>query len=727
MSVIDEKKLKSIQKEQRYTKKEFIGSGAFKSVYKAYDDQEGMEVAWNEVRLDGVSEQTKAKILGEITLLEQLRHQNIMEIFDSWETDDRVVFITEIMYSGTLKDFIRKVKKVRLKTIKKWARQILVGLDYLHSRSPPIIHRDIKCDNIFMNGNKKNGEIKIGDLGLSICMKDKKFAVSVIGTPEFMAPELYDEYYNEKIDIYAFGMCLLEMVTGEYPYSECENAAQVYRRVTQGIKPEGIQKIKNKSVREFIYLCLKDKDERPSAAELLQHPFLKIDEEKDDEIFYYGEAKPEVEEEVLPSSVKYIPPSQRYPNERVKTTNATTPMNEMEKSIKPLISKQSEEEDEVSFDDTEVTEGDEQDDDEKSIAKVVVVDKPKDENQTIEMKLYLKINGVYKEIKFPFSLKDDTAIEVAREMAAELAQNELTEQDCVRIANAIDEALIEEKLKPKQSITELKEPIVPTTTENPTIPKSISQPTLQSPMDTLNSENLLDISSTPISNSLPNSLPNSPSTPTAKAESLSPHKQENDTFQQNPRPSLIHASNKEKEELRRKWIQLEERQRRELEQLQKRHQEERDEFLRKYSLNLENMHVISPTGGSSMRNDQFVSSGTQTQIGTQIPTQNRKLQKVLSSSSMEMNQPQKRTLSQIANQQKQITDQHQRSNSETPVPKTDISTRVSKPSEMKDKSDVLNELVYKNLTDFSKSKITSQNGNQQQNVISNGLQNSLKL
>lgn len=48
-----------------------------------------------------------------------------------------------------------------------------------------------------------------------------------------MAPELYDEQYNEKIDIYAFGMCVLEMVTGEYPYAECQNAAQIYRKVTQ--------------------------------------------------------------------------------------------------------------------------------------------------------------------------------------------------------------------------------------------------------------------------------------------------------------------------------------------------------------------------------------------------------------------------------------------------------------------------------------------------------------
>lgn len=52
------------------------------------------------------------------------------------------------------------------------------------------------------------------------------------GTPEFMAPELYEEEYNELVDIYAFGMCLLELVTLEYPYVECANAAQIYKKVT---------------------------------------------------------------------------------------------------------------------------------------------------------------------------------------------------------------------------------------------------------------------------------------------------------------------------------------------------------------------------------------------------------------------------------------------------------------------------------------------------------------
>lgn len=59
-----------------------------------------------------------------------------------------------------------------------------------------------------------------------------RYLVILSGTPEFMAPELYEEEYNELIDIYSFGMCLLEMVTLEYPYSECKNPAQIFKKVT---------------------------------------------------------------------------------------------------------------------------------------------------------------------------------------------------------------------------------------------------------------------------------------------------------------------------------------------------------------------------------------------------------------------------------------------------------------------------------------------------------------
>ena len=88
----------------------------------------------------------------------------------------------------------------------------------MHKFEPPIIHRDLKCDNIFINSH--SGEIKIGDLGLSTTIRESH-TKSVLGTPEFMAPEMYEQKYGIEVDIYAFGMALLEMLTREAPYREC--------------------------------------------------------------------------------------------------------------------------------------------------------------------------------------------------------------------------------------------------------------------------------------------------------------------------------------------------------------------------------------------------------------------------------------------------------------------------------------------------------------------------
>jgi serine/threonine protein kinase len=158
----------------------------------------------------------------EIEILKSVRHPNIIAFHDAWYNNNEFVFVTELMTSGTLREYIRKLSLPNIKIVKRWSRQILKGLAYLHGHEPAIIHRDIKCDNIFING--AHGEVKIGDLGSadanaverSTFMSTAK-RYTVIGTPEFMAPEMYEEQgYTEKVDIYAFGMCLLEMATGDY-------------------------------------------------------------------------------------------------------------------------------------------------------------------------------------------------------------------------------------------------------------------------------------------------------------------------------------------------------------------------------------------------------------------------------------------------------------------------------------------------------------------------------
>ncbi|KAL0379366.1 UNVERIFIED_CONTAM: putative serine/threonine-protein kinase WNK4 [Sesamum angustifolium] len=217
---------------------EVLGKGAFKTVYKAFDQLNGIEVAWNRVKIDDVlrSPEDLEKLYSEVHLLRQLKHENIMKFFDSWIDDKKktVNMITELFASGSLRQYRRKHKNVDMKAIKNWARQILQGLDYLHSQNPPVIHRDLKCDNIFVNGNQ--GEVKIGDLGLATILQQPT-AQSVI--------------------------------------------AQIFRKVTSGVKPAALAKVASQEVKEFIEKCLVPASERMSARELLKDPFLQLEHSKE--------------------------------------------------------------------------------------------------------------------------------------------------------------------------------------------------------------------------------------------------------------------------------------------------------------------------------------------------------------------------------------------------------------------------------------------------------------
>ncbi|XP_076861427.1 serine/threonine-protein kinase WNK1 isoform X18 [Brachyhypopomus gauderio] len=252
-----------------------IGRGSFKTVYKGLDTETTVEVAWCELQDRKLSRSERQRFKEEAGMLKGLQHPNIVRFYDSWESPSKgrkcIVLVTELMTSGTLKTYLKRFKVMKIKVLRSWCRQILKGLHFLHTRTPPIIHRDLKCDNIFITG--PTGSVKIGDLGLAT-LKRSSFAKSVIGTPEFMAPEMYEEKYDESVDVYAFGMCMLEMATSEYPYSECQNPAQIYRRVTSGVKPGSFDKVAIPEVKEIIEGCIRqNKDERYAIKVLLNHAF----------------------------------------------------------------------------------------------------------------------------------------------------------------------------------------------------------------------------------------------------------------------------------------------------------------------------------------------------------------------------------------------------------------------------------------------------------------------
>ncbi|XP_010507096.1 PREDICTED: probable serine/threonine-protein kinase WNK6 [Camelina sativa] len=401
--------------------KEVIGKGAFKTVYKAFDEVDGIEVAWNQVRIDDVLQSPNCleRLYSEVRLLKSLKHSNIIRFYNSWIDDKNktVNIITELFTSGSLRHYRKKHRKVNMKAVKNWARQILMGLRYLHGQEPPIIHRDLKCDNIFINGN--HGEVKIGDLGLATVMEQAN-AKSVIGTPEFMAPELYDENYNELADIYSFGMCMLEMVTFEYPYCECKNSAQIYKKVSSGIKPASLSRVQDPEVKQFIEKCLLPATERLSAKELLLDPFLHVN----GLTMHNPLPLPDI---VMPKDGAFG--DRCLMSEGPATARRSKPMSiDLDEDNLPI----------VTFCDT-------------SGSRCIEVRRAKrgnffvlkgEENDEHSVSLILRIvdeNGRVRNIHFLFYQEGDTASKVSSEMVEQL---ELTDQNVTFIAELIDILLI---------------------------------------------------------------------------------------------------------------------------------------------------------------------------------------------------------------------------------------------------------------------------------------------
>jgi WNK lysine deficient protein kinase len=288
--------------EGRYRRCEIIGNGAFKIVYRAYDQEEGIEVAWNEIRLGNCRDMDMKSIQKEIVLLGELKHDGILRLFNAWidKTRNVLVFITEFFTNGTIRSYTNDVVRTPNRTvIRKWCRQILDALNYMHTHNPVVIHRDLKCDNLFIDAGE--GIVKIGDFGLSREIASGEEAESKLGTPAYTAPEVYTGHYGTGVDIWSFGLCVLEMVTGETPYSECPNIGAIYLKVSAHGLPYGLTKVVDPVIADFITLCLLPAEVRPSAEMLLEHALI-VDVEQMNLESMDGEGSGEEQEE--PDSIE---------------------------------------------------------------------------------------------------------------------------------------------------------------------------------------------------------------------------------------------------------------------------------------------------------------------------------------------------------------------------------------------------------------------------------------
>ena len=215
---------------KRYEIREHLGDGSTATVYKAFDERLGRDVAIK-MLLPHVRETTRKRFFQEATAAAQLNHPNIMSIYDIDEDNGRNFLVVEYVEGVSLAYYVPSAPEVVIDL----GVQIARALQYAHERE--IIHRDIKPANIHVT---PDGRVKIMDLGLALPREAKRVTAHgmVIGTPAYISPEQAQGLdLDHRTDIYSLGIVLYEIATGQLPFNADDITALLLQHVKQAPPP----------------------------------------------------------------------------------------------------------------------------------------------------------------------------------------------------------------------------------------------------------------------------------------------------------------------------------------------------------------------------------------------------------------------------------------------------------------------------------------------------------
>src|SRR6266480_1753406 len=258
-----------IDPETLYTKQSCIGGGSFGKVYKGINKRTGKAVAIKIIDVENAEDEVD-DIIQEIAILSELHSPYITQYHGSYLKGSDLWIVMEFCSGGSCADLM-KPGLIPEEYIMIILRELLMGLEYLHGDNK--LHRDIKAANILLGSH---GQVKLADFGvsgqLSQTMTKKN---TFVGTPFWMAPEVIKQSgYDHKADIWSLGITALELANGEPPYSEI-HPMKVLFLIPKNPAPV-LDGNFSPLFKQFVEDCLqKDPHKRPSAKDLLKHPFIR--------------------------------------------------------------------------------------------------------------------------------------------------------------------------------------------------------------------------------------------------------------------------------------------------------------------------------------------------------------------------------------------------------------------------------------------------------------------
>ncbi|KAB2598652.1 mitogen-activated protein kinase kinase kinase YODA-like [Pyrus ussuriensis x Pyrus communis] len=259
----------------RWKKGKLLGRGTFGHVYVGFNSESGEMCAMKEVTLfsdDAKSKESAKQLNQEIALLSRLRHPNIVQYYGSESVDDKLYIYLEYVSGGSIYKLLQDYGQFGELAIRSYTKQILSGLAYLHAKNT--VHRDIKGANILVD---PSGRVKLADFGMAKHITGQSCPLSFKGSPYWMAPEVIKNSSgaNLAVDIWSLGCTVLEMATTKPPWSQYEGVAAMFKIGNSKELPAIPDSLLDDG-KDFIRQCLQRNPlHRPTAAQLLEHPFVK--------------------------------------------------------------------------------------------------------------------------------------------------------------------------------------------------------------------------------------------------------------------------------------------------------------------------------------------------------------------------------------------------------------------------------------------------------------------